>query len=227
VAFGRRLRDARERNGVTLDTVAASTKIKASLLIGLEGGDVSLWPHGIFRRAFIREYAAAIGLPPASVLAEFSRFFPEEGEPASETSDTTERDVDSTLRLTLAADERRVDRATLLRVLAAIIDVAAILAVAGVVNFVAGRGFWLTAGVVGLTYQSVMTVWFGRSLAALAFQATRRVRARRTRKIDPPRPARPDRFHIVSRRSDSVRRAAAEPELDAVKHAPAIAARRR
>src|SRR5580765_8374435 len=47
--FGRRLRDQRERHGVTLETIAANTKISASLLAGLERGDVSAWPSGIFR----------------------------------------------------------------------------------------------------------------------------------------------------------------------------------
>ena len=78
-AFGRRLRDARERKGIALAAVAESTKIKMSLLAGLERGDVSHWPNAIFRRAFVREYAAAIGLPPATVLAEFLKLFPEEG----------------------------------------------------------------------------------------------------------------------------------------------------
>ena len=67
-SFGRRLRDARERKGIALEAVAESTKIKMSLLAGLERGDVSRWPNGIFRRAFVREYAAAIGLQPATVL---------------------------------------------------------------------------------------------------------------------------------------------------------------
>jgi transcriptional regulator with XRE-family HTH domain len=227
VAFGRRLRDARERKGVTLDAVAASTKIKASLLIGLERGDVSLWPHGIFRRAFIRAYATAIGLPPATVVAEFSRFFPEEGEPPS---DASEHDIGGSLRLTLAKDERRVDRAALLRVLAALVDLAGITALAALVNYVASTGFWVTAGVVGLIYQMVMTVWFGRSIAALALQARGRTRASRARKPgkpDAPQPT-PDRLQIVSRRGDSLRRAAiTESDPAATESAPAIAAGRR
>jgi cytoskeletal protein RodZ len=43
-AFGRRLRDERERQGVTLEAIASTTKINASFLAALERGDVSAWP---------------------------------------------------------------------------------------------------------------------------------------------------------------------------------------
>lgn len=56
---------------MTLDAVAARTKISVFLLEGLERDDVSHWPGGIFRRSYIRDYAKAIGLPPETVLAEF------------------------------------------------------------------------------------------------------------------------------------------------------------
>ena len=60
--FGARLRNERERRRITLSSIAANTKINVSLLQGLEGGDVSRWPSGIFRRSFIRAYANAVGL---------------------------------------------------------------------------------------------------------------------------------------------------------------------
>lgn len=56
---------------MTLDAVAARTKISVFLLEGLERDDVSHWPGGIFRRSYIRDYAKAIGLPPETILAEF------------------------------------------------------------------------------------------------------------------------------------------------------------
>ena len=72
-----RLRRERERQGITLESIAASTKISASLFRGLERGDVSRWPSGIFRRSFIRAYATAIGLDPEVVCREFTEQFPE------------------------------------------------------------------------------------------------------------------------------------------------------
>ncbi len=70
-SFGSRLRQQREERQITLATIAEQTKIKLSLLDALERDDVSRWPTGIFRRAFIRAYAHAIGLNPDVVVREF------------------------------------------------------------------------------------------------------------------------------------------------------------
>ena len=70
-SFGARLRQRREGQGIALSTIAEQTKIKLSLLESLERDDVSHWPSGIFRRAFIRAYAHAIGLDPDVVVREF------------------------------------------------------------------------------------------------------------------------------------------------------------
>ena len=76
-SFGTRLRQQRERQQIALSSIAEQTKIKASLLEGLERDDVSHWPVGIFRRAFIRSYAHAIGLDPGVVLVEFLARYPD------------------------------------------------------------------------------------------------------------------------------------------------------
>src|SRR6476469_5384445 len=75
--FGARLRQRREEQGIALSTIAEQTKIKLSLLEALERDDVSRWPSGIFRRAFIRAYAHAIGLQPDVVVREFVEIFPD------------------------------------------------------------------------------------------------------------------------------------------------------
>jgi transcriptional regulator with XRE-family HTH domain len=76
-SFGARLRQRRERQQITLATIAEQTKIKLSLLEALERDDVSHWPSGIFRRAFIRAYALAIGLEPDVVVRDFVAFHPD------------------------------------------------------------------------------------------------------------------------------------------------------
>ena len=53
--FGARLRRERERQGITLNAIAKSTKVSRSLYEALERDDVSRWPGGIFRRSFLRE----------------------------------------------------------------------------------------------------------------------------------------------------------------------------
>ncbi len=75
--FGARLRQRREQQHVTLAAIAERTKIKLSLLEALERDDVSHWPAGIFRRAFIRDYAQAIGLDPDTVAREFLETHPD------------------------------------------------------------------------------------------------------------------------------------------------------
>ena len=76
-SFGARMRQQREQQRVSLATIAEQTKIKASLLDALERDDVSHWPSGIFRRAFIRAYAHAIGLDPDLVVREFLEQYPD------------------------------------------------------------------------------------------------------------------------------------------------------
>jgi len=79
-SFGARLRQRRERQQIALSTIAEQTKIKASLLEALEQDDVSHWPSGIFRRAFVRAYAHAIGLEPDVVVREFLELYPDPAE---------------------------------------------------------------------------------------------------------------------------------------------------
>jgi transcriptional regulator with XRE-family HTH domain len=76
-SFGARLRERREQQQVALSTIAEQTKIKVSLLEALERDDVSHWPSGIFRRAFIRAYAHAIGLEPDVIVREFLELYPD------------------------------------------------------------------------------------------------------------------------------------------------------
>ena len=96
-AFCAQIKNARERRGVSLHTIAVSTKISESLFTELERGDLARWPTGIYRRAFFREYAAFVGLPVESMVSEFVRLFPEDVEQV-----TSELRVPGPLRLTLA-----------------------------------------------------------------------------------------------------------------------------
>jgi len=76
-SFGARLRQRREERQIDLITIAEQTKIKLALLEALERDDVSHWPSGIFRRAYIRTYAQFISLDPDIVLREFLEVHPD------------------------------------------------------------------------------------------------------------------------------------------------------
>jgi transcriptional regulator with XRE-family HTH domain len=74
--FGPRLRRERERRGISLETIATLTNVSVELWIGLESNDLSRWPKGIFARAFVRDYAKAVGLDASEVVDDFCRLFP-------------------------------------------------------------------------------------------------------------------------------------------------------
>ncbi len=76
--FGAKLRDARERRGLSLRVIADATKISVRALEALEKNDISRLPGGIFSRAFVRAYANEVGLDPDQTIAEFITRFPVE-----------------------------------------------------------------------------------------------------------------------------------------------------
>ena len=81
--FGGKLRLARERRGVSLRQIAASTKIAVAALEALERNDISKLPGGIFSRAFVRSYAIEVGLDPEETVREFLERFEHAPEPAA------------------------------------------------------------------------------------------------------------------------------------------------
>jgi transcriptional regulator with XRE-family HTH domain len=76
-AFGPNLRRLRIQRGVSLEQIAAATKVSASLWAGLERNDLSRWPTGIYARSYVRDYAHAIGVDPEATVDEFCRWFSE------------------------------------------------------------------------------------------------------------------------------------------------------
>src|SRR5262245_19371852 len=104
-SFCLQLRQAREASGMTLEAIAEASKIQTSLLAGLERGDLSRWPTGIYRRSFVREYAAAIRLlQPDQVVGDFVRLFPDDVAVPTASFATSRHDGGGTNRLTLALD---------------------------------------------------------------------------------------------------------------------------
>ena len=84
ITLGSWLRRERERRGVTLTQISEQTKLSVSLLEGLEADDLSRWPGGIFRRAFTRSYAAAVGLDPDLVVKRVEEAHPMKESEATE-----------------------------------------------------------------------------------------------------------------------------------------------
>jgi transcriptional regulator with XRE-family HTH domain len=165
-SFGRRLRSERERRRITLELIAANTKISVSLLRGLERDDVSRWPSGIFRRSFMRSYAEAIGLDADETVREFLDRFPDPQVPVAAAADgsiktnpqAVRRQIGpkTVLRLTLAdspppfSGGRILARASC-RLAAVACDVGTTVALA-LTAFVFIDEFWAPLGVAMLCY---------------------------------------------------------------------------
>ena len=75
--FTARLRRHRERSRISLDEIVRETRIKREQLEAFERGDLSVWPRGIYARAWVRGYASVIGLDPIDTVEEFCKLFPQ------------------------------------------------------------------------------------------------------------------------------------------------------
>jgi hypothetical protein len=158
-SFCGRLRRERERRQIALSSISANTKISAGLFESLERGDVSRWPSGIYRRAFIRAYATAVGLDPEATSREFFELFPDPDQPPAPSAGAgpaVTAPGTTVLRLTLADAGSPFSAGQLLpgmrdRWAAVACDAGVVAAIAVSVFVVCGR-FWLPLGVSMLVY---------------------------------------------------------------------------
>ena len=163
-AFALTLRTHREQIGITLPDIAESTKISAALLSGLERGDVSRWPKGIFRRSFFREYVVAIGLSPEPLLNDFVRLFPDE--PAA----LAAAEKPAELRLELAARDTSAAMA-LKRVAVVVGELAAVTLLGTLATWVLPVDPLPAIGLTALTYYPVVNLCVDRKLAVRSLRA--------------------------------------------------------
>ena len=69
--FGDHLRQAREARKITLQEIAASTKIGSRALQALEDEQFDQLPGGIFNKGFVRAYARCVGLEEEKTVAAY------------------------------------------------------------------------------------------------------------------------------------------------------------
>jgi hypothetical protein len=171
--FCRALKIARERRGLSLDDIAAVTKVCASYFDALERGDLTHWPKAIFRRSFFRAYVEMIGLPVAEAMDAFTRLFPDDDAPAPLPPPTP---AAAPLRLELDASWRGLRMPIRPRLAAAVIDVALVLA-ASAMAWAAGMHLASAIALISIAYFTLGGVWLGGSPA---FAALRRARSTQT-----------------------------------------------
>lgn len=75
--LGTRLKEARLAKGYSLEDLQEITKIQKRYLIGIEEGNYSIMPGSFYVRAFIKQYAEAVGLEAEQVLTEYRKDVPE------------------------------------------------------------------------------------------------------------------------------------------------------
>lgn len=71
MTVGERLKEARERQKVSLHVIAEKTNISVRFLDAIEKNQFDKLPGGIFTRGFIRSYAVQVGLDPDAAVAHF------------------------------------------------------------------------------------------------------------------------------------------------------------
>ncbi|WP_449540080.1 RodZ domain-containing protein [Ferdinandcohnia sp. Marseille-Q9671] len=74
--LGSRLREAREKRELSLDDVQQMTKIQKRYLVGIEEGNYNVMPGKFYVRAFIKQYAEAVGLNPDEIFEEYKSEIP-------------------------------------------------------------------------------------------------------------------------------------------------------
>jgi cytoskeletal protein RodZ len=71
--FGASFKKARELKGISLDRIAAETRISTRFLLAIENEEFNQLPGGIFNRGFVRAYAEKVGLDPDQSVAVYER----------------------------------------------------------------------------------------------------------------------------------------------------------
>ena len=62
----------RQGKGISLESIAASTKLSVRQLDAIEAGDFKRLPGGIYTTNYIRQYAKAIGFDETDLLAYYN-----------------------------------------------------------------------------------------------------------------------------------------------------------
>jgi cytoskeleton protein RodZ len=83
--FGEQLKREREMRGVSLEEVAAATRIPSKFLEALESEKWNALPGGVFNRGFIRSVARFLGLDEDNMVAEYELMTRDQAEPPKPT----------------------------------------------------------------------------------------------------------------------------------------------
>lgn len=85
----------RQKKGISLQSIAAATKLSVRHLEAIESGDFSRLPGGIYNTSYIKQYANAIGFDESDLLA----FYNQVCQPAASIAPSDERSSSRMSRL--------------------------------------------------------------------------------------------------------------------------------
>jgi len=85
--LGQRLRDEREKKGLSIPELATRTRIRTQLFEAIEADKPDLFPGRFFYRSFLRQYADILELPESAVRPEIDRSI------AAEQAENVEREA--------------------------------------------------------------------------------------------------------------------------------------
>ena len=74
--LGNCLREARDAKGLTIEDIQEITKIQKRYLLAIEKGNYDIIPGKFYVRAFIKQYAEAVGLEPDMLFEEYRHEIP-------------------------------------------------------------------------------------------------------------------------------------------------------
>ncbi|MDH4419905.1 MULTISPECIES: helix-turn-helix domain-containing protein [Bacillus] len=75
--LGQKLNEAREAKGLSIDQLHEITKIQKRHLVAIEEGNYDVLPGAFYARAFIKQYADAVGLNGEELLVEYQSTIPQ------------------------------------------------------------------------------------------------------------------------------------------------------
>ncbi|EJQ47037.1 hypothetical protein IEE_01660 [Bacillus cereus BAG5X1-1] len=75
--LGQKLTEAREAKGLSIDQLHEITKIQKRHLVAIEEGNYGVLPGAFYARAFIKQYADAVGLNGEELLVEYQSTIPQ------------------------------------------------------------------------------------------------------------------------------------------------------
>jgi transcriptional regulator with XRE-family HTH domain len=202
--FGPDLRRARVKRGIALEEISCRTNVSIDLWAAMERNDFSRWPTGIYARAYVREYARAIGVDPDATVDEFCRSFPQGDRrterilreqaaivghqlawsddplpaPRDDRRSASSRGESTGVRWSM--DSRRM------RCLAAGIDLTIVALLGWIGAAVVVHHVWTVLTATALLYYSVTVVLFGRTLGVLVVDTYLSARPHVQRKGDAP-----------------------------------------